>query len=106
MCSSRILTTIRPPTGFGRDLPWSGLTKMPPSSVLTPALLPSLPWRLTVRLRLGPRGPFARYPSPSSAARNSVRAFERITSTAPSRESPAMSVSHTNASMPSVAPIP
>ena len=44
--------------------------------------------------------------SRSSAERSSVRAFERITSTASSRESPPMSVSHTNASMPSVAPIP
>jgi hypothetical protein len=51
----------------------------------------------------------ARYPllsSGSSAERSSVRAFVRITSAASSRESPAMSVSHTNASMPSVAPIP
>jgi hypothetical protein len=44
--------------------------------------------------------------SGSSAERTSVRAFMRITSAASSRESPAMSVSHTNASMPSVAPIP
>src|SRR5918995_755455 len=42
----------------------------------------------------------------SSAERSSVRAFERMTSAASSRESPAMSVSHTKASMPSVAPIP
>jgi hypothetical protein len=47
-----------------------------------------------------------RYSSPSSAERSSMRAFERITSAASSRESPPMSVSHTNASMPSVAPIP
>ena len=47
-----------------------------------------------------------RYSSRSSAERSSVRAFERITSAASSRESPPMSVSHTNASMPSVAPIP
>jgi hypothetical protein len=47
-----------------------------------------------------------RYSSPSSAERSSVRAFERITSAASSRESPPMSVSHTNASMPIVAPIP
>src|SRR5215216_5265194 len=40
------------------------------------------------------------------AERSSVRAFVRITSAASSRESPATSVSHTNASMPSVAPIP
>jgi hypothetical protein len=44
--------------------------------------------------------------SRSSADRSSVRAFERITCAASSRESPAMSVSHTNGSMPSVAPIP
>ena len=44
--------------------------------------------------------------SRSSAERTSVRAFVRITWAASSRESPAMSVSHTNASMPSVAPIP
>ena len=37
---------------------------------------------------------------------SNVRAFERITSTASSRESLPMSVSHTNASMPIVAPIP
>ena len=37
---------------------------------------------------------------------SNVRAFERITSTASSRESPPMSVSHTKASMPIVAPIP
>ena len=47
-----------------------------------------------------------RYSSPSSAERSSVRAFERIISAASSRESPPMSVSHTNASMPIVAPIP
>ena len=41
-----------------------------------------------------------------SAERSSVRAFERITSTASSRESPTMSLSHTKASIPSVAPIP
>jgi len=41
--------------------------------------------------------------SRSSAERSSVRAFERITSAASPRESQAMSVSHTNASMPSVA---
>jgi hypothetical protein len=46
------------------------------------------------------------YSSRSSAERSSVRAFERITSAASSRESPPMSVSHTKASMPSVAPIP
>ena len=46
------------------------------------------------------------FSSRSSADRSSVRAFERITCAASSRESPAMSVSHTNASMPSVAPIP
>jgi hypothetical protein len=48
----------------------------------------------------------ARYASRSSADRKSVRAFERITSTASSLESPPMSVNHTNASIPSVAPIP
>ena len=42
----------------------------------------------------------------SSTERSSVRAFVRITSAASSRESPPTSVSHTNASMPSVAPIP
>ena len=47
-----------------------------------------------------------RYSCRSSAERNSVLAFERITSTASSRDSPPISVSHTNASMPSVAPIP
>ena len=47
-----------------------------------------------------------RYSSRSSAERSSVRAFERITSAASSRESPPMSVSHTKASMPIVAPIP
>ena len=41
---------------IGRDFPSSGPTKMTSSSVLTPALLPSLSWRLTVRLHLGPRG--------------------------------------------------
>jgi hypothetical protein len=41
----------------------------------------------------------------SSAELSSVHAFERITSAASSRESPPMSVSHTSASMPSVAPI-
>ena len=40
------------------------------------------------------------------AERSSVRAFERITSAASSRESPPISVSHTNGSMPSVAQIP
>ena len=44
--------------------------------------------------------------SRSSAERSRIRAFERITSTASSRESPPMSVSHTKASMPSVVPIP
>ncbi len=48
-----------------------------------------------------------RYSSSSSADRSSsVRALERMTSTASSRESPPISVSHTNVSMPSVAQIP
>jgi mannose-6-phosphate isomerase-like protein (cupin superfamily) len=49
---------------------------------------------------------YALLSSSSSAEPSSVRAFVRITCAASSRESPAMSVSHTNASMPSVAPIP
>ena len=42
----------------------------------------------------------------ASADRSSAAAFERMTAAACSRGSPAMSVSHTNASMPSVAPMP
>jgi hypothetical protein len=49
---------------------------------------------------------YALLSSRSSSERTSVRAFVRTTSAASSRESPATSVNHTNASIPRVAPIP